>query len=100
MVGNSVTAIPTREYCGQQVPTKCILCGGELEWERAESSSSDDVVMAEAYDPKGYEEFVKAHIAANPGRDAPLEAYDAWVKQGKAGVVHGSCMEAHGWEMS
>ena len=86
----------TREYCGQQVPTKCILCQGDLEWERAESSTSDDVVMAEAHDPVGWDAFVETYCPSDEGPNA----YEAWEARGKAGVVHGSCMEAHGWAMS
>jgi hypothetical protein len=86
----------TREYLGAQVPTQCVICGGDLEWERAETSSSEDVVMAEAYDPLGYE----AHLAGFAASDEGPTAYEAWEMKGKAGVVHAACMEAKGWAMS
>lgn len=93
--------IPTREYCGQQVPTLCILCEGKLDWEAAESSTSDSVVMAEGYNPVGWDQHCAKFIGRQlTSHDGLTVAYDSWAEMGNAGVVHGVCLVDHGWEIS
>jgi hypothetical protein len=76
-------------FNGMKVPKNCILCGGGLDYEAAEREFGDDVVMAEGHDAAALKQYQA------DGKDyLDLEA------DGKAGVVHGSCMENAGWEMS
>ena len=88
----------TVRYEGQTLPRDCVICDSRLDYWAAERDQGDSFALAEAHDPVALETLTKTFALTHPhdGRTP----YEVLVEKGKAGVVHATCMNDKGWELS